>query len=545
MFLEFVSALTLVYWSIFMKNLSDTAFGEEGLEGMKKLLGIGISFLILFMAVEYFSWLARSYFLRACNISLKQDIFRTITNYNISAFNDVNSAKYISLLNNDTALIEEKYFCLVPTITANIITFTVALVTMIIYNPWLALITLACCSLQFIPPMLFGKPSAEAQKQRVLSLDTLNAEIKDIFTGFEVVKSFGAEKHAFEKFTAKVSRSENDAHNMRIQEAKSSTVSQTFSYAGAVIQLSLSVYLILTGDITMGILMGSMQISNYVSNPARNLSTMILNLKTVKPVIDRVVSVIDGKADITSVNGTEELTNPCSIDVNELSFSYDPGRKILRNITYTFEKGKKYAIIGGSGSGKTTFIRLLMAYYPDYCGDIRYSGLSLEKINRQSLYNHVAMIHQKVFLFEDTLKNNITMYGDYSDEEVLLAINKAGLTNVLEHLGGLDGHIEENGRNLSGGEQQRIAIARAFIRGTDIMFVDEATASLDVQTARQINDVLMSKEDLTLIAVTHRTDRESLEAYDEILVLEQGVLVEHAPYQKLSPGCYSLLALQE
>lgn len=169
--------------------------------------------------------------------------------------------------------------------------------------------------------------------------------------------------------------------------------------------------------------------------------------------------------------------------------------------------------------------------------------MSLQDINKESLYSHVSMIHQKVFLFEDTLRRNITMYGDYSDEEVLSAVTKAGLTGVLEHLGGLDGRIEENGRNLSGGEQQRVAIARAFIRGTDIMLVDKATASLDTQTSKQINDVLMNQKDLTLVAVTHRTDQESLEAYDEVLVLEQGVLLEHAPYRQLSAERRRLLSL--
>lgn len=541
--LELISALSLVYWSIFMKTLADTAYGEEGLSGMKSLLFVGATFLLLFMAAEFLGWLFRSQFLRACNISLKQDIFHAITNYNISAFNDVNSAKYISLLNNDAALIDEKCFRLIPTIIANIIVFIVALATMVVYSPWLALVALVCCSLQFIPPLLFSKASSAAQKRRMLSLDNLNATIKDIFTGFEVIKSFRAESHVYRQFSDKVLSTEADAHDMRIQEAKSEAIGKTLSYAGSVLQLSLSVYLILTGEITMGILMGSMQISNYVTNPARNLSGMILNYKTSKPVIERVLAVIDGKANITENSGTKELAEHSDIRVSTLSFSYDGDRTILKDIDFHFESGKKYAIVGSSGSGKSTLIRLLIGYYPDYSGDISYSGMSLQDINKESLYSHVSMIHQKVFLFEDTLRRNITMYGDYSDEEVLSAVTKAGLTGVLEHLGGLDGRIEENGRNLSGGEQQRVAIARAFIRGTDIMLVDEATASLDTQTSKQINDVLMNQKDLTLVAVTHRTDQESLEAYDEVLVLEQGVLLEHAPYRQLSAERRRLLSL--
>lgn len=122
--------------------------------------------------------------------------------------------------------------------------------------------------------------------------------------------------------------------------------------------------------------------------------------------------------------------------------------------------------------------------------------------------------------------------------------SRRGLTQVVERMGhGLDSMVEENGRNLSGGEQQRIAIARAFARGTEVMLVDEATASLDPQTASQINQVLLEKEGLTLIAITHRTNQELLEAYDEVLVLEQGKLLEHGSYESLSPQRKQLLAL--
>lgn len=289
-----------------------------------------------------------------------------------------------------------------------------------------------CCSLQFIPPLLFSKASSAAQKRRMLSLDNLNATIKDIFTGFEVIKSFRAESHVYRQFSDKVLSTEADAHDMRIQEAKSEAIGKTLSYAGSVLQLSLSVYLILTGEITMGILMGSMQISNYVTNPARNLSGMILNYKTSKPVIERVLAVIDGKADITENSGTKKLAEHSDIRVSTLSFSYDGDRTILKDIDFHFESGIKYAIVGSSGSGKSTLIWLLIGYYPDYSGDISYSGMSLQDINKESLYSHVSMIHQKVFLFEDTLRRNITMYGDYSDEEVLSAVTKAGLIGVLE-----------------------------------------------------------------------------------------------------------------
>ena len=260
-------------------------------------------------------------------------------------------------------------------------------------------------------------------------------------------------------------------------------------------------------------------------------------------MIARVVAVLDGEE---QVEATEKVSiaKAGQIQVEGLRFSYEENKEVLHGLNYRFQEGKKYAVVGGSGSGKTTLIRLLMGYYSEYTGGIYFDGVCLDDIDRQSLYQHVAMIHQKVFLFEDTIRNNITMFQDCPDEQVWQAIHDAGLTQVVERMGhGLDSMVEENGRNLSGGEQQRIAIARAFARGTEVMLVDEATASLDPQTASQINQVLLEKEGLTLIAITHRTNQELLEAYDEVLVLEQGKLLEHGSYESLSPQRKQLLAL--
>ena len=149
------------------------------------------------------------------------------------------------------------------------------------------------------------------------------------------------------------------------------------------------------------------------------------------------------------------------------------------------------------------------------------------------------MVSQDTFLFNDTVRNNITLYQEFAQKEIDRAVEEAGLKDFIDSLPeGILTMVEENGKNLSGGEQQRIAIARAFIRGTKVLFLDEATSSLDGQTAQQIESLLLGKKDLTLIAVTHKTSPELLEQYDEVLVLGQGTLLEHAPYRELQKNIY-------
>ncbi len=543
MLADLFMALSLVFWSFFMKHMADTVYAAEGLTGIQSMLILGVTFLLVCMLTEYGDSYFRARFLRAANGALEKDLMNRILHYDINAFNSENSAKYISILNNDVRKIDEMVFRLLPQTAGNVICASVCLVALLIYNPWNALICVVTTALQFLPPLFIGKRAAAAQQKYMESLDGMNAEIKDTFTGFEVIKSFGVEEKIQEKSSSTFDRVEADAFRMRITQGKSIAISEGLVYFGCIVQMIFCAYLVIQGEITMGILLGALQIANYVINPARQITSQLLEYKTVKPVIARVVAVLDGEE---QVEATEKVSiaKVGQIQVEGLRFSYEESKEVLHGLNYRFQEGKKYAVVGGSGSGKTTLIRLLMGYYSEYTGGIYFDGVCLDDIDRQSLYQHVAMIHQKVFLFEDTIRNNITMFQDCPDEQVWQAIHDAGLTQVVERMGhGLDSMVEENGRNLSGGEQQRIAIARAFARGTEVMLVDEATASLDPQTASQINQVLLEKEGLTLIAITHRTNQELLEAYDEVLVLEQGELLEHGSYGSLSPQRKQLLAL--
>ena len=543
MLADLFMALCLVFWSFFVKHMADTVYAADGLTGIQSMLILGVTFLLVCMLTEYGDSYFRARFLRAANGALEKDLMSRILHYDINAFNSENSAKYISILNNDVRKIDEMVFRLLPQTAGNVICASVCLVALLVYNPWNALICVITTALQFLPPLFIGKRAAAAQQKYMESLDGMNAEIKDTFTGFEVIKSFGVEEKIQEKSSSTFDRVEADAFRMRITQGKSIAISEGLVYFGCIVQMIFCAYLVIQGEITMGILLGALQIANYVVNPARQITSQLLEYKTVKPVIARVVAVLDGEE---QVEATEKVSiaKAGQIQVEGLRFSYEENKEVLHGLNYRFQEGKKYAVVGGSGSGKTTLIRLLMGYYSEYTGGIYFDGVCLDDIDRQSLYQPVAMIHQKVFLFEDTIRNNITMFQDCPDEQVWQAIHDAGLTQVVERMGhGLDSMVEENGRNLSGGEQQRIAIARAFARGTEVMLVDEATASLDPQTASQINQVLLEKEGLTLIAITHRTNQELLEAYDEVLVLEQGKLLEHGSYESLSPQRKQLLAL--
>ena len=539
MFFELAYALAMVYWSYFMKDMSDSALGGDGMKGLGSFALFGIGFLAFDLAAEYGRLIGRARFLQAANYGLKNQIFDRIIDYDIHAFGAKNSAGYISLLNNDLPLIDRKVFRILPDIWAQMILAVTAIITMLLFHPVLAVMVVILNVLQLIPPKLFGDRASREQEKYMASLDSMNVKIKDIFSGFEVVKSFGIEDKVGADYFKIAECVEGNAFRMRKEQGRSMAVSRALAYLASVLRMVFSVYLIMQGEISMGILLGVMQISNYVSMPMQSIGELYLEYKTVKPVIARVMATLDGKTEHELSDASEMDLKPVvsavPIVVEGLSFGYEEGKEVLHNISFRFEKGKKYAVIGNSGSGKSTLIRLLMGYYDFYQGEIHYGDCDQKEADRKSLYQQMSMIHQKVILFEDTLRNNITMYGDYPDTAVWKAIEEAGLTTVVDRMGGgLDFLVEEDGKNLSGGERQRIAIARAFIRQAEVLMMDEGTSSLDSRTAGQVDSLLLKKEGLTLITITHKMNLDLLKQYDEILIMEQGRIWECGHFDQIS-----------
>lgn len=198
----------------------------------------------------------------------------------------------------------------------------------------------------------------------------------------------------------------------------------------------------------------------------------------------------------------------------------------------TFDAGKKYAIVGASGSGKSTLLNLLMASHGNYSGKICYDGHEVKKISSESLYDIVSMIQQNVFVFNASIRNNITMFREFPTAEVDRAIELSGLSTLIAERGE-DYLCGENGSGLSGGEKQRISIARSLLKHASVLLADEATAALDAQTAHQVTDDILSLTGVTRIVVTHTLEQAALRRYDGILVLKNGRIAESGTFDAL------------
>ncbi|HZK29599.1 MAG TPA: ABC transporter ATP-binding protein, partial [Clostridia bacterium] len=248
-------------------------------------------------------------------------------------------------------------------------------------------------------------------------------------------------------------------------------------------------------------------------------------LRASEGIFDRIVNGDEEEHQVLLSSGTEAFTVNRVLKVDHLTFSYE-GKPVLRNASFSIDPGEKILLKGASGSGKTTLLNLLAGVYTSYGGTIEYDGSELKTIDPALLNRGIAEIYQDVFLFEDTLRNNITLFGDYEDDEVLQAVEQAGLRELVERLPlGLNTPLEENGKNLSGGERQRVSIARAVIKGASLLLADEATSNLDETLGRHVEATLLAL-DATVIAISHRHYDGVTENYDRVLEIEAGTLSE-------------------
>jgi ABC-type multidrug transport system fused ATPase/permease subunit len=274
----------------------------------------------------------------------------------------------------------------------------------------------------------------------------------------------------------------------------------------------------------------SYEAPNASVSPKKQISEPKITMLTPKPgqsVEDMLAEIGINMSEATVLDASDITLEALKNIMNDPESVVPPGAA-LKNVNYTFKPGGKYAIVGGSGSGKSTLLRILMGYYDSYIGSARVGGNEIRDINRESLYKSLSMMHQNVFMLDDTLRNNITLYNPYSDDDYINAVRKAQLLPQ-----GSETKVGEGGNTLSGGERQRVAIARALIKGSEVIILDEATANLDNETAYSIEKALLDTPDLTCIFVTHRYTKELLCQCDGILVMRDGVLAESGTFDEL------------
>lgn len=406
-----------------------------------------------------------------------------------------------------------------------------ALTMMVVYSPVMTVVACAFFVLPILASYFAGDRVGRAEKIISEKNGQLVSALKDSLSGFSVIKSFKAEQAICGLFA------ESDA---AVEQAKCrkrkllTVISALAGVAGVTAQLgTFLVGAVLAGaglGITPGVLIVFISLTANVINPIQELPGELAARKAAVALIDKLAASLENHVRDEGAHIPNQLETGIALD--HVSFGYEADCDILHDITATFEAGKKYAIVGASGSGKSTLLNLLMAGHGTYTGEICYDGQELRQISSESLYDIVSMIQQNVFVFNASIRDNITMFRGFPREEVDRAIELSGLSGLIAERGE-DYLCGENGSGLSGGEKQRISIARSLLKKSRVLLVDEATAALDAETASQVSGAILSLEDMTSIVVTHSLEEGLLRQYDCILTMKNGRVAESGDFETL------------
>lgn len=467
--------------------------------------------------------MANNYYKKQAAVVMKKYYIRKVFAKNIAEFQKENNAKYLSSMTNDFNTLEKNLIEGVYTVGNCIVKFIVGAWLLSTVDPRMILLAVVIIAVNLGMSLITSKPTKKAYKERSDMFDGYTSYIKEILSAFHIVKNYNLQEKVTEDYYEK---SDAIQHKGYLIERMLSFIfaSENFFTSASIYGLVCGVgYLVILGKVTAG---GLLLVVNGIQKmmwPLFDLSEALPKIFTTGDLVSKMEKTLENSDHYTESVEITEFKD--SIDFNEVQFSYEESEQLtLKDINLTVRKNGKYLIVGPSGGGKSTLLKLFRKYFNPTEGRICIDGVDLRDITRESYYKLVANIEQQVFIFEDSVKNNITLYKDYSEEELSSAIDAAGLTEFVKGLPhGLDTIIYDNGKNISGGERSRIVIARALLSRASILFMDEAFASLDMERAREIEKTILALKDITVINVSHIIFKDTRDLYDRVITVKKGI----------------------
>ena len=504
-----------------------------------------VSFLVFIVFYFIFRY-AHPKFLQTLSTSYKDLLFAKILRNNSRMVSEIGSGQFLSKLSNDLKSIEENYFDFYITLIDIGISFVGAIVLMLWYSPVLTMVAIALSIL----PLLASIPASKEITKTEKNLSKKNAEfmefMRDTLSGFSVIKSFQAESELENRFHEENVKIEKAKFLRRFAEENINLLSTAASVVMRLGVFLFGAWLSLSNShVTPGIVLVFLQLLTFIITPIEKIPSLFANRKAARSLIMQTAELLYEKPD--EMERIEKDSLKSTIEIQNLSFSYEASVKALRNVSLTFHAGKKYAIVGASGSGKSTLFKLLTKYSSDYDGNILFDGIELRNITYSSLSQMISAVQQNVFVFHDSIYNNICLYKNIPEEKFDYVIQKSGLSSLIQQKG-KNFSCGTNGNKLSGGEKQRISIARALLRNTSILLMGEASSALDEKTADEIMHSILDMPDTTSLVITHRLNSTLLKKYDGICVLHHGKLIEFGSFDELMKNkglLYSLVLLSQ
>ncbi len=499
----------------------------------KELLGKCLIAAVFSIGVFIFEWVSKksqTIVVRDIEKDMRDQLMHKLFYISANQFEKKGLAYYLSKFTTDINIILNDGVNNVYGMIMQAVFVVVAVIYLLCVEPFILLIVVAVSMVQFGVPGILKKKIASSRKEYTEALEVYLDGIKSDLGGHKVIRTFDAVKQILGKQQKRSDfvcrKNEYSSQTLYWAQALASFVNN----GAFLIVLGSCMFFAVAGRITVGEIVAITNMMNFVLTPCRAISNGMIQLKSMEKVTAELEALLEQESENDNKENLEENIQEICLDNVDQKISENFS---LDKLTLTFEKGKKYAIVGKSGSGKSSIIKLLTEYGADYTGRVLINGHELLGLNKESIMHISPVCYQQTYIFNDTVFNNVALYQNYSKDEVIEALQKAGIYDTIQKLPeGVDEKIQENGINFSGGELQRIALARLFLRNKAMTFLDEITSGLDNATAYEIEKRLLD-EDMTIINITHRYNKALMQKYNEIIVMDAGKIVERGTFDEL------------
>lgn len=521
-----LSSIMVVLVAFLMKMILDCAMNKD-FGALKRSIGISILYIATYFLINYLKEVLVARYIKNEMEDLRRSVYRTIMERDYQSYFSKSNGEYISALTNDMTTIEDNYYKAYFLIVQAVVTFVIAILSLVVINWQFSIGVLAIDGFFLATASFTGMGLNDLRTSIQKDMVKFTSKTKDLIAGYEVVRSFNAQDKMQEQFDRYNHNLEEMKLKFSVRQGITKVINENLVLLIIFSIMILGGWFVITGALVMGSLIAIVQLLNSVMNPINMMLVAVNNSNSTKTMRNQITEMLQNTTIKNDANQATHGTFNQEISLAKLNFSYDGAKTVIQNFSFAFQKGKKYAIIGKSGCGKSTLLRLIQNCYPNYDGEMWVDDHNYREMSDASFLNLFSMIHQNVFIFSGTIRENIILFKDFPEQEIVAAAKSAGLQFLLEKLPqGLDTPIKEAGNSLSGGERQRISIARVLIRQAPVLLLDEFTSALDQFTAQTIEKEIMALKEQTCIHVTHKITEADEHLYDAILEIDAGQLVK-------------------
>jgi ATP-binding cassette subfamily C protein len=472
----------------------------------------------------FFQGVATVYLVKKIKVDWRSLIFKGIMKIRPSEYKNLDSGDYSSMLLNDITILEGRYIYNLIQLTSDVFTIIILSASLVTLDRRLAAVILIISFIALVVPLFAQKYLRKYNFAYSVQLSRFTQRLKEYFSAFLPIRNYNSEDHITGFFENENNDVEQKKYETDFVITFTSNIGTQFAFMTYFAAVALGIFLFYQGEMTIGTIIAAATFAQSIGEPVMWVITRMNNVKSVGTILKKLNDVV------SNVSNENDKTddNVCfdKVEFDDVSINID-GKQIVKNIKYTFERGKKYLIIGKNGSGKSSFVKILKQHFSDYSGVVRIDGKPINNLPFKNLNNGISYMSEGVSLLSYSVKDNIAMFKPYQQSEIEYVANEVFLNVELDRI------LRDDGINVSSGEKRRIEIARSLVNKAEVMIFDEVISTLDIETAYEIEKQALIIENKIIIFISNNFSGKLIDQYDEILLFSDGMLAAHGKYHEL------------